>query len=105
MTTIPLLSSTFCVRSLYERNGNPRSSSASVRWRGGQLHRDAEPTGGAGREGEGSVVCLGDAFDDRHAETDTCSVGAYALGAALKWLGKPGNQLWGELLAGVLDSE
>jgi hypothetical protein len=32
-------------------------------------------------------------------------VGAYAFGAALKRLGKRGNQLWGELLAGVLDGE
>jgi transposase len=39
------------------------------------------------------------------AEADTCLVGAYAFGAALKRLDKRGNQLWGELLAGVLDSE
>ena len=32
-------------------------------------------------------------------------VGAYAFGAATKRLGKRGNQLWGELLAGVLDGE
>ena len=32
-------------------------------------------------------------------------VGADALGAALKRLGKRGDQLWGELLAGVLDRE
>jgi hypothetical protein len=32
-------------------------------------------------------------------------VGAYAFGAALKRLGKRGNQLWGERLAGVLDGE
>ena len=50
-------------------------------------------------------MCLGDAFDDCQAEADTCVVGAYAFGAALKRLGKRGNQLWGELLAGVLDSE
>src|SRR5438445_12207826 len=73
--------------------------------RGGQLHRDAEPASGPGGEGEGSVVCLGDAFDDCQAEADTRVVGAYAFGAALKRLAKRGNQLWGELLAGVLDSE
>jgi hypothetical protein len=48
---------------------------------------------------------LGDAFDDCQAEADTCVVGAYAFGAALKRLDKRGNQLWGELLAGVLDGE
>src|SRR6476660_6333512 len=82
-----------------------RSSSAVVRWRGGQLHRDAEPAGGPGVEGEGSVVRLGDALDDCQAEADTWVVGAYALGAAKKRLGKGGNYLWGELLAGVLDGE
>jgi len=55
------------------------------------LHRDAEPAGGPGGEGEGSVVCLGDAFDDCQAEADTCVVGAYAFGAAKKRLGKRGN--------------
>jgi hypothetical protein len=48
---------------------------------------------------------LGDAVDDREAEANACVVGAYALGAALKRLGKRGHQLWGELLAGVLDGE
>jgi hypothetical protein len=38
---------------------------------------------------------LGDAFDDRQAEADTCVVGAYASGAALKRLGQRGNQLRG----------
>ena len=76
-----------------------------MRWRGGKLHRDAEPPSGPGGEGEGSVVCLGDALDDRQAEADACVVGAYAFAAALKRLGKRGDQLWGELLAGVLDSE
>src|SRR5205807_5027957 len=80
-------------------------SSASVGWRGGQLHRDAEPPGGPGGEGEGSVVCLGDAFDDCQAEADTLVLGAYAFGAAAKRLDKRGNQLRGELLTGVLDSE
>ena len=32
-------------------------------------------------------------------------VDAYALAAALEWLGKRGDQLWGELIAGVLDRE
>jgi hypothetical protein len=48
---------------------------------------------------------LGDALDDCQAEADTCVVGAYAFGAAKKRLGKRGNELWGELLAGVLDGE
>jgi hypothetical protein len=48
---------------------------------------------------------LGDAFDDCQAEADTCVVGAYAFGAAKKRLGKRGNYLWSELVAGVLDSE
>ena len=48
---------------------------------------------------------LGDALDDGQAEADTCVIGAYALGAALKRLDKRGDQLWGELLAGVLDRE
>jgi D-ala-D-ala dipeptidase len=71
------------------------------------LHRNAEPAGGPGGEGQGSVVSLGDAFDDceAEAEADSCVVGAYAFGAATKRLGKRGSQLWGELLAGVLDSE
>jgi hypothetical protein len=30
----------------------------------GKLHRDAESASGPGGEGEGSVVCLGDALDD-----------------------------------------
>src|SRR5206468_12988717 len=64
-----------------------------------------ESAGGPGGEGEGSVVCLGDAFDDCHAEADACVVGAYAFGAALKRLGKRGDQLWGELVAGALDGE
>jgi hypothetical protein len=48
---------------------------------------------------------LGDALHDRQAEPHTCVVGAYAFGAAKKRLGKRGNYLWGELLAGVLDRE
>ncbi len=50
-------------------------------------------------------MCLGDAFDYCQAEADTRVVGAYAFGAARKRLDKRGNQLWGELLAGVLDGE
>ena len=50
-------------------------------------------------------MCLGDAVDDCQAEADACVVGAYALRAALKRLGKRGDQLWGELFAGVLDGE
>ena len=48
---------------------------------------------------------LGDALDDCQAEADACVIGAYAFGAALKRLGKRGNYLWGELLAGVVDGE
>src|SRR5205807_3453993 len=66
---------------------------------------DAEPAAGARGEGEGSVVCLGDAVDDRQAEAETCVVGAYAFGATAKRLDKRGNQLRGERIAGVLDSE
>src|SRR4051812_9207634 len=76
-----------------------------VRWCGGELHRDAEPPGAPGGEGEGSLVCSGDALDDGQAEADAWVVGAYALGAAQKRLGERGDQLWGELLAGVLDGE
>ena len=48
---------------------------------------------------------LGDALGDCQAEADARVVGAYAVGAATKPLDKRGNQLWGELLAGVLDGE
>jgi hypothetical protein len=48
---------------------------------------------------------LGDALDDCQAEADAWVVGACALGAATKRFGKRGNQLWGELFAGVLDGE
>ena len=57
------------------------------------MHRDAESPSGAGGEGEGSVVCLGDASDDCQAEAYARVVCAYAFGAALKRLGKRGNQL------------
>jgi len=50
-------------------------------------------------------VCLGDALDDRQAEADACVVGAHAFGAAKKRLGEHRHELWGELLAGVLDGE
>jgi hypothetical protein len=56
-----------------------------------------EPASGTGCEGEGSAVCFVDALDDRQAEADTGVVGAYAFGAALKGLGKRGNQLWGDV--------
>jgi hypothetical protein len=48
---------------------------------------------------------LGDALDECQAEADTSVVGAYASSAAKKRLGKRGNHLWGEPLAGVLDGE
>ena len=48
-----------------------------VRWRGGELHSDAEPSRRPGVEGEGSVVCFGDALDDCQTEADACVVGAY----------------------------
>src|SRR5215212_10105872 len=74
-------------------------------WRGGELHRDAEPADGPRGEDEGSVVCLGDAFDYGQAKADTCVVGAYPFGAALERFGECRDQLWRELLAGVFDSE
>jgi hypothetical protein len=55
------------------------------------LDRDAESSSGPGGEGEGSVVCLGDAFHECQAEADTCVLGAYASGAAKKRLDKRGN--------------
>jgi hypothetical protein len=48
---------------------------------------------------------LHDALDDRQTEADARVVGAYAFRAALKRLGKRGDQLRRELLAGVLDGE
>jgi hypothetical protein len=50
-------------------------------------------------------MCSGDAVDDCQAEADTRAVGAQAFGAALKRLGKRGDQLLREHLAGVLDGE
>jgi hypothetical protein len=50
-------------------------------------------------------VCSGDALDDCEAEADARVLGAYAFGAATKWLAKRGDQFWSELLAGVLDGE
>jgi hypothetical protein len=47
-------------------------------WRGRELHRDTKTASGPGSEGEGPVVCLGDALDDRQAEADARVVGAYA---------------------------
>src|SRR5262245_174980 len=74
-------------------------------WLGGQVHRDTEPARIPSGEGEGSVVRLGDALDDCESETDAGVVGADAFTAALERLGKGGDCLWGELLAGVLDGE
>jgi hypothetical protein len=48
---------------------------------------------------------LGDAVDDRQAEADAGVIGASAFGAALERLGKRRSYVWGELLAGVLDTE
>ena len=50
-------------------------------------------------------MCLGDALDDRQAEADTCMVTAYAFGTALERFGERRDQLWSELVAGVLHSE
>src|SRR5262245_7980308 len=79
----------------------PRAESApgARRRRTGQLHHDAEPPGGSGREGEVPVVCLGDALDDRQAEADARVVVAYTFAAALERLGECRDQLLGELLA------
>src|SRR5205814_3174489 len=63
------------------------------------------PACGPRGESEGPVVCLGDALDDGQAEANACMVGAYAPGTALKRLAQRCNELWGELLAGVLDGE
>jgi len=71
----------------------------------GQSHRDAEPAAGAGGEGEGPVVRLCDALDDREAEADASVVGACAFSAAKKGLDESRDRLWGERLAGVLDRE
>ena len=81
------------------------ASSVGARRCGGELHRDAEPTFGARREGERSFVCLGDALDDRQSEADTCVVGADALGAALERFGERRDLLCAERVAGVLDRE
>src|SRR5437764_12439065 len=80
---------------------NPKASRRPLR-RGGQLHGDAEPAGIPGREGESSVVGLRDALDDREAEPDTAVVGAHAVDAAKKRLGKRGGFVRAELLAGTL---
>ena len=64
---------------------------------GGEPHRDAEPAGGSGGKGEGSVVGLGDALDDCQPKADACVVGADAFVAAKKWLGKRGDSFGREL--------
>jgi hypothetical protein len=69
------------------------------------VHRDAEPAVGPRREGERSVVCLGDALDDREAEADARVVFVDALRAALKRPGQRRDELRGEGAAGVLDGE
>jgi hypothetical protein len=48
---------------------------------------------------------LGDALNDCQAEADTRVAAVYAFGATPKRLDKGWNQLWGEFLASVLDSE
>lgn len=50
-------------------------------------------------------MCPGDALDDCEAEADTRMATAYAFGALLERFGEGRDQLWSELLAGVLDSE
>ena len=66
-----------------------RATGGSDRQRcGWKLHRDAEPASVPRGDGESSVVCLGDALDYCQAEADTCVVGVYAFGAALKRLDK-----------------
>ncbi len=72
-------------------------------------HRETEahrqtPTGGV-VELHLAAHRAGEPPGDCQAEADTRLVGAYAFGAANKRLDKRGNQLWGEFLAGVLDSE
>src|SRR5882757_6078379 len=78
---------------------------SSGRLCGGQLRGDAEPPAGPRGEGQGAIVCLGDALGDREAESDARVVGADAFVTAKERLGERGDQLWAELLAGVLDSE
>src|SRR5689334_25317514 len=59
-----------------------RSSPAMLRRsRAGQLGDDAEASGGAGGEGEGSVMGLGDALGDREAEADAGVIRTGAVGA------------------------
>jgi hypothetical protein len=64
--------------------GSLRPAYTGPGWRCWKSHLDDEPVIGAWAEGEGSVVCFDDALDDGQAEADTCVVGAYACGAALK---------------------
>ena len=61
--------------------------------RGGSCTLTQSPPAGREGEGEGSVVCLGNAFDDCQAEADTCVVGADAFSAAPKRLVKRGDYL------------
>ena len=69
------------------------------------MNDDPESARGARDDGEGSVVCLGDALDDCQTEADAGMVVAYSFGAALKRLAQRRDQLRRELLPGVLDGE
>src|SRR4029078_1219219 len=60
---------------------------------------------GPGGEGEGSIVCLGDALDNRQPEADASVIGADPFRAAENRLRKRGDYVWSELFAGVLDGE
>src|SRR5688500_9186996 len=84
---------------------SPRLSTVRGRRRRRQLHRDAQPARPPRCEGQGPVVGLGDALDDRQAEADARVVGADPSGAAAKGLVERGDQRWGELVARVLDRE
>ena len=50
-------------------------------------------------------MCSGDALDYCQPEADACVLGADAFVAAKKWLGKRGDHLGRERLAGVLDRQ
>jgi hypothetical protein len=63
-------------RALRDRPSAWQDWLAQFSWRSGEFHRDAESASGPGGEGEGSVVCLGDAVGDCQAEADTGVVDA-----------------------------
>ncbi len=50
-------------------------------------------------------MCFDDALDDGQAEADTCVIGPYACGAALKGFDKRRSLFWREPLACVLHGE